>query len=98
MDKDKLKHIAELSRISLTEKELEKFTPQMDTILDSAKALQRIDTNKVQPMKRHILFSKLRLDVPSQCLTQEEVLRNAKHKEKGYVKVYGKIFGSIEES
>ena len=98
MDKDTLKHIAELSRISLTDKELEKFTPQMQTILDSAKALQKIDTKGVKPMKRHIPFSQLREDIYSESLTQEEVLKNAKHSEDGYVKVYGKIFGSIEES
>lgn len=98
MDKQTLKHIAELSRISLTDKELEKFTPQMETILDSATQLQKIDTKDVQPMKRHVSFSDLREDIPQNSLTQEEVLRNAKYKENGYIKVYGKIFGSIEES
>jgi len=49
-------------------------------------------------MKRHVPFSALRDDIPSNSLTQEEVLRNAKYKENGYVKIYGKIFGAIEES
>ncbi len=98
MDKNTLKHIAELSRISLTNEELDKFTPQMQTILDSAKELQKIDTKGINPMKRHIPFSSLREDTPSKCLTQEDVLKNAKYKENGHVKVYGKIFGSIEES
>ena len=98
MDKKTLKHIAELSRINLTDKELEQFTPQMETILNSAKELQKIDTKGIQPMKRHVSFSELRKDIPHTSLTQEEVLRNAKHKENGCVKVYGKIFGSIEES
>jgi aspartyl-tRNA(Asn)/glutamyl-tRNA(Gln) amidotransferase subunit C len=98
MDKKTLKHIAQLSRIKLTDEELEKFTPQMQTILDSAKELQKIDTKSINPMKRHIPFSSLREDIPSESLTQEEVLRNAKYTEKGYLKVYGKIFGSIEES
>ncbi len=98
MDKQTLLHIAQLSRISLTDEELEKFTPQMQTILDSAKELQKIDTKGVNPMKRHVPFSALRDDIPSNSLTQEEVLRNAKYKENGYVKIYGKIFGAIEES
>lgn len=98
MDKQTLKHIAELSRIELTDAELEKFTPQMETILDSAKELQKIDTTDVQPMKRHIPFSDLRDDYPTTSLPQEDVLKNAKYKENGCVKVYGKIFGSIEES
>ena len=98
MDKQTLKHIAELSRIILTDEELEKFTPQMETILNSAKELQKIDTKGISPMKRHVPFSALREDIPQKSLTQEEVLRNAKYKEKGHIKVYGKIFGSIEES
>ena len=98
MDKNTLKHIAELSRISLTDEELEKFTPQMQTILDSAKELQQIDTTGINPMKRHVPFSALRKDSPTDSLTQEDVLKNAKYKENGHVKVYGKIFGSIEES
>jgi len=98
MDKKTLKHIAELSRIKLLEKELEKFTPQMETILDSAKQLQEVDTTNVQPMKRHVSFNDLREDKAEESLTQHEVLTNAKHTERGCVKVYGKIFGAIEES
>ncbi len=98
MDKKTLEHIAKLSRISLTHQELEKFTPQMETILDSAKLLQTVNTDSVNPMKRHIPFSELREDTPNTSLTQEDVLKNAKYKEKGFVKVYGKIYGSIEES
>jgi len=98
MDKKTLKHIAELSRIKLTDEELEKFTPQMQTILDSAKQLQEVDTSTVQPMKRHIPFSDLRNDEIGESLSQQDVLSNAKHTEKGHIKVYGKIFGAIEES
>ncbi len=98
MDKQTLKHIGELSRIKLSDGELEKFTPQMETILESAKQLQDVDTNNVQPMKKHIPFEDLREDIPMNTLTQEEVLFNAKYKERGCVKVYGKIFGGIEES
>jgi aspartyl-tRNA(Asn)/glutamyl-tRNA(Gln) amidotransferase subunit C len=93
-----VKHIAELSRIALTEKELKEFTPQMETILQSATVLKEIDTKNVQPMKNRITFSDLREDEPKDGLTQEDVLKNAPHKENGFVKVYGKIFGNIEES
>ena len=98
MDKKTLKHIAKLSRISLTQQELDKFTPQMETILDCAKLLQNVNTQGVNPMKKHIPFSDLREDIPQKSITQEEVLINAKYKERGFVKVYGKIFGSMEES
>jgi len=98
MDKKTLRHIAKLSRISLTDEELEKFTPQMQTILDSAKILQEVNTNNITPMKRHIPFSQLREDVPEGSLTQQEVLKSAKYKENGYIKVFGKIFDSDQDS
>lgn len=93
-----VKHTAELSRISLTAEELEKFTPQMETILESVSVLKDVDTNNVQPMKAHVKLEDLRDDIPQESLTQEEVLKNAKYKEGGFVKIYGKVFGAIEES
>jgi aspartyl-tRNA(Asn)/glutamyl-tRNA(Gln) amidotransferase subunit C len=93
-----IKHIAELSRIRLSKKELKKFTPQMKTILDAAKEVQEVNTDGKQPMKKHVPFSTLREDEPEDTLSQEEVLKNANHKELGFVKVYGKVFGDIEES
>jgi aspartyl/glutamyl-tRNA(Asn/Gln) amidotransferase C subunit len=93
-----IKHIAKLSSISLTKNEEEKFTPQMETILESASVLQEIDTSKVQPMKERISFEELREDIPEKSLKQEDVFKNAPHHEDGHIKVYGEIFGGIEES
>ena len=93
-----VKHVAELSRITLTNEELDKFTPQMETILESVTVLKDVDTKDVQPMKDRITFKDLRDDEPKDGLTQEEVLKNAPHSENGFVKVYGKIFGGIGES
>jgi aspartyl-tRNA(Asn)/glutamyl-tRNA(Gln) amidotransferase subunit C len=98
INKKFVKHIAELSRINLKDSELEKFTPQMKTILDSVPVLQELDTTGVQPMKKHIPFSNLREDIAGESLSQSDVLVNAKHSENGLVKVYGKVFGDIEES
>ncbi len=93
-----VKHIAQLSRISLTEEELKKFTPQMKTILESVDVLKEVDTTNVEPMKSHVSLKDLREDLPQKSLSQEEVLKNAKYKENGCVKVYGKIFGENQES
>ena len=93
-----VKHIAELSRISLSKEELEKFTPQMKTILESVSVLKEVDTSNVNPMKQHVSLDETREDIPSKGLSQENAIKNSPHKENGYVKVYGKIFGAIEES
>ena len=97
MSKMDIKHTAELSRIKLTEKELKKFAPQMEQILDSVKVLQDVDTKNVQPMKQHLPFSELREDIAEESMSQEDVLSNVKHIENGMVKVYGEVFGGIEE-
>jgi aspartyl-tRNA(Asn)/glutamyl-tRNA(Gln) amidotransferase subunit C len=93
-----VKHIAKLSKLSLTKEEERKFEPQMETILESASVLQEVDTSSVQPMKGRIKFDELREDIPQKSLSQDEVIKNAPHSENGYVKVYGEIFGGIEES
>ena len=93
-----LKHIAQLSRIKLSKKELRKFTPQMKTILESVSVLQEVDTTNVKPMKEHVPFSDLREDTAGKRMKQEEVLLNVKHIENGMVKVYGKVFSRIEEN
>ncbi len=93
-----VKHIAKLSRLSLTKEEEKKFTPQMETILESASVLQEVDTSNVQPMKGRISFDELREDVAEKSLSQEDVIKNAPHSENGYIKVYGELFGGIEES
>ena len=93
-----VKHIAKLSRISLTDEELKKFTPQMESILESANVLQEVDTKNIEPMKGHVKLEDTREDIPGECLTQTEVLKNAKYKEAGCVKVYGKIFGEEQDS
>ena len=93
-----IKHTAELSRISLTNEELEKFTPQMEQILDSVKVLQDVDTKNVEAMKTHLPFCELRKDVIEESMNKEDVLSNVKHIENGMVKVYGKVFGDMEES
>ena len=55
-----IKHIADLSRITLSEAETDKFTPQMKTILESVDVLQEVDTKDVQPMKKHVSFENVR--------------------------------------
>ena len=93
-----VKHTAKLSKLSLTKEEEKKFEPQMETILESASVLQEVDTSNVQPMKGRIQFDELREDIPKESLSQDEVIKNAPHNENGYVKVYGEVFGGIEES
>lgn len=92
LKKEEIKNLASLSKIHLTKDELEKFTTDMDTILSSVETLEDFKkTTKTKPDE--IPFKSLREDKVGISMSQEDVLANAPHKENGYFKIYGDIFG-----
>lgn len=95
--KELLKHIAKLGKIELSDGDIDKFTPQMQTILDSVKTLEEVDTSKVvvTSLKR-VNFDELREDVSEESQSIDDALKNVKYKEGRYVKVMGTTFGTEE--
>jgi aspartyl-tRNA(Asn)/glutamyl-tRNA(Gln) amidotransferase subunit C len=92
MKKEELKHLAKLSRIRLTDEELDKFTPQMETILDSVKTLDELDVSNVKVKSlRRVKLEDLREDTVGKSLSQQEALSNAPFTQDGSVKVYGSL-------
>lgn len=88
--KKELKHMAKLSRITLTEEELTKFTPQMQTILDSVKTLDEVDVKGIiLEARRKTTMKDLREDVSKPSMPREKVLANAKLTKNGMVLVPG---------
>lgn len=47
--REEIKHIAELSRLELSEEEIKKFGGQLDSILKYVSQLDAVDTQKVEP-------------------------------------------------
>lgn len=47
--REEIKHIAELSRLELSEKEIIKFGGQLDSILKYVGQLNEVDTKRVEP-------------------------------------------------
>lgn len=47
--REEIKHIAELSRLELSEEEMTKFGGQLDSILKYVGQLDEVDTKKVEP-------------------------------------------------
>jgi len=91
MTKKEIKKLASLSKIRLSEKELEKFTGEMQSILSSVETLQ--DFKKKKNVKfDEIDFDSLREDEIGNSMSQEDVLANTPEQESGYFKVYGDIF------
>ena len=70
-----VKKIAGLSRLSLTESELEKRTEDMNNILNYMDTLNEIDTEDVQELNNvHDMHTSLRADTANSSLSKEDVL------------------------
>ena len=49
LTKKQVLHVAELSNLKLTDAEIEKFTPQLDKIIEFVGALNEVNTDNVLP-------------------------------------------------
>ena len=85
---DDVKYIAQLSRLTVPETEMEKFTEQFNQILNYADILQKIDTAGIEPTAHVLPVSNvLREDVAKEGVTHEEALSNATAVHNGGFKV-----------
>lgn len=89
-----ISYIAQLARIKLTLKELERFSKQLADVLAYAEKLGKLNTKDVSPTFQ----TTGQVDVtredklePERTFTQEEALSNTREKERGFFRV-PKIF------
>lgn len=83
-----VENVALLSRLELGENDVEKFTGQLNAILDYIEVLNKADTSGVEPTA-HVLPVKnvMRADEAKPSLPRELALANAPEQEDGYFKV-----------
>ena len=88
INKDQVKYVAKLARIDLDEANLDKFTKQMDQILQFMETLKELDTTDTAP-SNHALSIKnvFRKDKNKPSLANDNVLQNAPAKENEHFKV-----------
>ena len=83
-----VEHVALLGRLYLSEEEKERYTDQLNAILEYAQMLQKLDTENVPPTAHALPMQNVfREDRTGDCLTNEEVLANAPEREGEYFKV-----------
>jgi aspartyl-tRNA(Asn)/glutamyl-tRNA(Gln) amidotransferase subunit C len=71
-------HVALLSRLELTEAEVERFTTELNAILGHVEQIQRVDVEGVEPTSHPLgLEDVLRHDELRPSLTHEQILANA---------------------
>ena len=57
INKELVRHVAEVARLKLTEEEVETFVPQFKEILDLFSELDKIDTEGIEPSFRRLSFT-----------------------------------------
>jgi aspartyl-tRNA(Asn)/glutamyl-tRNA(Gln) amidotransferase subunit C len=73
-----VEHIAELARLQFSDEEKEKFTHQLNDILQYIEKLNELDTSKVEPLSHVIELSNVfRDDVIMPSIPADEALKNA---------------------
>ncbi len=85
---DDVRHIAALTRLGLSDDEVDMMREQLSSILKVFESLQQVDTDGVEPTGHTTeVRTVMREDEAHESLTREQVLDNAPDSEAGYVRV-----------
>lgn len=78
ISRDEVAHLARLSRLALTDSELDSFAGQLGAILTHVSQVQAVDVAGVEPTDNPLKdVNVTRADEPTRCLTQREALAGA---------------------
>ena len=81
IDKDTVKHISKLARISLDEKKLDSLSKDLTSIMRFIENLNKINTDKIEPLTSIINASlKSRKDEVKDGKIREQILKNSPEK------------------
>lgn len=72
---EQVRHIAKLARLGLTDKDVEKFAPQLSNIFTYIEKLNEVDVSKVEPTSQVTgLKNVMRKDEEERFCTKDELL------------------------
>jgi aspartyl-tRNA(Asn)/glutamyl-tRNA(Gln) amidotransferase subunit C len=93
-----VRHVARLARLALSEEELSRLAPQLESILGYIDQISEVDVSGVEPMAHALPLSNvLRDDTVEPALSLEAVLQNAPETDGRFFKV-PKVLGGDEDS
>jgi aspartyl-tRNA(Asn)/glutamyl-tRNA(Gln) amidotransferase subunit C len=88
IDKEQVRKVAKLSRLDLTEDEIEEFTGQLSAILEYVEKMNELDTENVEPLAHCLPISNVfRQDIVKNSLGTEKALANAPQRDGEFFKV-----------
>ena len=86
--RDEVAHLARLSRIALSDAELDHLAPQLDQIITAVAQVQEVAAEGIPPMTHAVpVVNVFRDDVEVPCLPQDVVLSQAPAAEQGRFRV-----------
>ena len=88
IDEAQVRKVAKLSRLELTEAEVQEFTGQLSAILDYVEKMNELDTDNVEPLAHCLPISNVfREDRAKESLGVEKALANAPQRDDHFFKV-----------
>jgi len=88
LTREQVRHVAELAKLKLTERQVDLFQEQLSAILDYVSQLDELDTDAVPPTATVLpLRNVMRPDEVEPSWPRDAMLANAPAVEDGYVKV-----------
>jgi aspartyl-tRNA(Asn)/glutamyl-tRNA(Gln) amidotransferase subunit C len=94
IDTERVRHIAELARLQLTEAEIESFSNQLTELIGYFNRLGEVDVSDTPPANLlQVREGEMRADEPQPCLDRDEVLAQAPAREGNFFRV-APVFGS----
>jgi aspartyl-tRNA(Asn)/glutamyl-tRNA(Gln) amidotransferase subunit C len=88
IDKEQVRKVAKLSRLELTEAEIEEFTGQLSAILGYVEKMNELDTENVKPLAHCLpVHNVFRQDAVKPSIGTEKALANAPQRDGQFFKV-----------
>jgi len=85
IDKDTVKHISKLARISLDEKKINDLSKDLTSIMNFIEKLNKLNTDKITPLTSIIDASlKSRVDEVKDGKIRDQILKNSPEKNKEF--------------
>jgi len=88
IDQQQVRKVAKLSRLELTESEVQEFTGQLGAILEYVEKMNELDTDNVEPLAHCLPVSNVfREDRVKESIGTEKALANAPDRDESFFKV-----------
>lgn len=85
---EKVKHVAHLARLKLSDAEIARFGPQLDSIIGYVDKLGEVDTTNIEPTAHPLpIRNVFRDDTPTDSMTPDAALANAPARDIPFFKV-----------